>query len=403
LHEPGAGTDDVPADQENGITMTDHPKAAASPIDAGLHTDEGSPAQGSGLRSRPGPGRTFAGRAPEQVAVAARSAETPTRCPARTRAWRAGVMIAEGFPVARISDHLDDGTTVVWLDLGDPDTADLDVLTEEFGLHPLAVEDAVHEHQRPKLDRYDDHLFLSAYAVHLDEATGTVATSELAAFITPRALITVRKDDGFDVGALLQRWDSSPHLAGGGVGFLLHGLLDQVVDGHFGAVQSLDDQIENLQDDLFADANPGMAVQRRSFELRKSLVLLRRVVLPMREVVNTLMRRDLHVVDDLTLPYFQDVYDHVLRVTEWTESLRDLVTTILETRLTIQGNRLNEIMKKLTAWAAIIAVPTAVTGFYGQNVPYPGFQQGWGFVSSVALILVIGVGLFATFRRKDWL
>lgn len=192
------------------MTMTDHPKAAASPIDAGLHTDEGSPAQGSGLRSRPGPGRTFAGRAPEQVAVAARSAETPTRCPARISAWRAGVMIAEGFPVARISDHLDDGTTVVWLDLGDPDTADLDVLTEEFGLHPLAVEDAVHEHQRPKLDRYDDHLFLSAYAVHLDEATGTVATSELAAFITPRALITVRKDDGFDVGALLQRLGLQP-------------------------------------------------------------------------------------------------------------------------------------------------------------------------------------------------
>ena len=101
-------------------------------------------------------------------------------------------------------------------------------------------------------------------------------------------------------------------------------------------------------------------------------------------------------------PYYQDVYDHVLRATEWTESLRDLVTTILETRLTIQGNRLNEIMKKLTSWAAIIAVPTAVTGFYGQNVPYPGFGQTWGFVSSVVLIAVIAGSLYAMFKRKNW-
>ena len=277
------------------------------------------------------------------------------------------------------------------------------MLTEEFGLHPLAVEDAVHEHQRPKLDRYRDHLLLSAYAAHLDTDSGELATSELAAFITPRALITVRKDDGFDVGRLVERWDASPDLAAAGIGFLLHGLLDQIVDGHFSAVQTLDDEIEDLQDSLFSEANPGLEVQRRSFELRKSLVLLRRVVLPMREVVNTLMRRDLHLVDDTLAPYFQDVYDHVLRATEWTESLRDLVTTILETRLTIQGNRLNEIMKKLTAWAVIIAVPTAVTGFYGQNVPYPGFQQPWGFVSSIALIIVIGVGLYITFRRNDWL
>ena len=118
-----------------------------------------------------------------------------------------------------------------------------------------------------------------------------------------------------------------------------------------------------------------MQVQRRSFELRKSLVLLRRIVIPMREVVNTLMRRDLHVVTDDLMPYYQDVYDHVLRAAEWTESLRDLVNSILETNLTIQGNRLNVITKKVTSWAAIIAVPTLITGFYGMNVPYPGFSE----------------------------
>ena len=102
-------------------------------------------------------------------------------------------------------------------------------------------------------------------------------------------------------------------------------------------------------------------------------------------------------------PYYQDVYDHVLRAGDWTESLRDLVSTVLETRLTIQGNRLNEIMKKLTSWAAIIAIPTAVTGFYGQNVPYPGFQQMSGFISSIVLILGLGLGLYLLFKHKGWI
>ena len=150
------------------------------------------------------------------------------------------------------------------------------------------------------------------------------------------------------------------------------------MDGHFEAVQSLDDAVEELEDNLFDDKPKNMSVHRRSFELRKSLVLLRRVVLPMREVVNTLMRRDVRVVDGELMPYYQDVYDHVLRATEWTESLRDLVTTILETNLTIQGNRMNIITKKVTSWAAIIAVPTFITGFYGMNVPYPGFSDHVG-------------------------
>jgi magnesium transporter len=161
---------------------------------------------------------------------------------------------------------------------------------------------------------------------------------------------------------------------------MLCGLLDVIVDGHFAAVQSLDTGIEELEDLLFDETSHSADVQRRSFELRKSLVLLRRVVLPMREVVNSLMRRDLHVLDETTMPHYQDVYDHVLRATEWTESLRDLVTTIRETNLTIQGNRMNLVMKKVTSWAAIIAVPTAITWFYGQNIPFPGFCPALGLL-----------------------
>jgi magnesium transporter len=359
---------------------------------------------GSGvLGARPRPGQTFRGRDPETVAAAAICEVSPTGCQARTRLYRDGRLALEGFPVADISDHLADQSVTVWLDLRGPDRDDLGVLSEEFGLHPLAVEDALHHSQRPKLDRYPSHLFLTAYATQLDVGTGDLMTSELAAFITRQALITVRKDDGLDIGAVIDRWDSSSDLAGFGVGYLLYGLLDYVVDTQFESVQNLDDFAEGLEDELFDTVPRGMQVQRRSFQLRKSLVLLRRVVLPMRDVVDDLNQPDLHVVGKDLEPYYQDLYDHVLRVAEWTDSLRDLVASILETNLVIQSNRLNIITKKVTGWAAIIAVPTLITGYFGMNVPYPGFSQTGGFVASVVTIVLAGLILYLVFKRNDWL
>jgi Mg2+ and Co2+ transporter CorA len=170
-----------------------------------------------------------------------------------TRLYRQGMLEAKDFPAAQISDFLEQPDTVVWLDLCEPDQQDLEVVSQEFGLHPLAVEDAVQQHERPKLDRYQDHYFLTAYAVSLAHDTGQLITSELAAFITPRALITVRKDTGFDIEGVVQRWDGSADLADHGVGFLLWGLLDFVVDGHFATVQQLDEALEGLEDLLFDD------------------------------------------------------------------------------------------------------------------------------------------------------
>jgi magnesium transporter len=321
---------------------------------------------------------------------------------ATTRLYRNGALVAEGFDVADISDHIQDNGCTVWADFVSPTEADLASIEEELGLHELAIEDAVHEHQRPKLDRYDTHLFLAAYSVAFDGHSGEVTKSEIKAFITPRALITVH-DESFDMTAIVRRWDDDPDLAKHGVAFLLWALLDSVVDGHFEAVQQLDTEIEELEDALFDERQRDHNVQRRSFELRKSLVTLRRAVLPMREVVNTVLRRDLDLMDATMQPYYQDVYDHVLRATEWTESLRDLVTTILETNIAIQGNRMNLIMKKVTSWAAIIAVPTAITGFFGQNLAFAGFGTGWGVWASLGLIVVASITLYATFRSRDWL
>jgi magnesium transporter len=320
-----------------------------------------------------------------------------------TRCYRDGVLVAEGFPVSQVSDHLTEKGSTVWFDFCQPTAADLGAISEELGLHPLAVEDAVHEHQRPKLDHYPTHLFLTAYSTRLDTGTGVLDTDEIAAFITDAAMVTVRKTENFDIGDVVARWDSDTDLARTGVSFLVHGLLDHIVDSHFAAIQSLDTSVEELEDQVFNDTVKDVAMQKRTFELRKSLVKLRRVVLPMREVVNTLIRRDLHIIDPQAMPYFQDVYDHVLRASEWTESLRDLITNIYETHLSVRGNRLNVVMKQVTSWAAIIAVPTAVTGWYGQNIPYPGFGHAVGLWTSTLLTIGGSVVLYIVFRRKGWL
>ncbi|MDZ4234870.1 MAG: magnesium transporter CorA family protein, partial [Dietzia sp.] len=215
--------------------------------------------------------------------------------------------------------------------------------------------------------------------------------------------ITVRLSQDFDIDAVSRRFDE----LGGqehGVGSLVHGLLDVVVDGHFDAVQCLDDGIESLEDDLFADQVPRGGLQRNTFRLRKDLVALRRVVLPMREVVTVIQHRRMDVKTAVELdPLYADLYDHVLRVSEWTESLRDMVTTVFETNLSLQDARLNMVMKKLTGWAAIIAVPTAITGFYGQNVLYPGIDSVGGFVTSTAIIAVLVIVLYVMFKKRDWL
>jgi magnesium transporter len=322
---------------------------------------------------------------------------------ARTRAYRNGTVEAEDFPVEDVSDWLADPTVVVWVDFCRPTEAELNSVADELGLHALAIEDALEEHQRPKIDRYDSHAFLTAYCVKFHADSGETTKAEIDAFITPRALVTVRKDEGFPIGDLLKRWDDAGDLAKSGVGYLLHGLLDYVVDEHFTAVQAMDDEMESLEDLVFEESTQYTAMQHRSLQLRKSLTQVRRAVLPMNEVVSTTMRQDLHIVDDVMKPYYQDVYDHALRAAEWTDTLRELINTVRETQLSLQSNRMNLIMKKVTSWAAIIAIPTAVTGFYGQNVPYPGFQAISGFWTSTAVIIVLAVGLYLLFRKRDWL
>jgi magnesium transporter len=340
---------------------------------------------------------------PGPAAASVTRAEPP-KCPTRTRLYRAGRLLAEGFPPEQLSEHLDaDERAVVWLDLFNPTVADLQIVTDEFGLHPLAVEDAISPHQRPKVDRYRSHLFANMYAVSIADDEGSLTTGEISMFVTPRALITVRKTE-FDIDALIARWDLNADLVDtdNQLSALVYGLLDAVVDGHYDAVERLDDAIDELQTHLF-QARSNIDVRRRAYELGATVASLRRVVAPMQEVLNRLIRPDTKLADATLAPYYQDVHDHALRTTETVDAATERVDRIADTQLNEQSAQLNEITKKLAAWAAIIAVPTAVTGFYGQNVPYPGFQRHSGFVVSCIVMVALAGGLFIYLRRRGWL
>jgi magnesium transporter len=276
---------------------------------------------------------------------------------ALTRVYRAGVLEAEGFAIADVSEHLADPETTVWADLSAPSKEQLHELAAELGLHELAVEDALGRHQRPKLDRYASHLFLACQAVRLQPETATLEETEI----------------------------------------------DVVVDEYFDAVEAFDDYYDEVSDGIFSEHPLDPAQQRQWFEMRQALVRFHRLVVPTREAVSSLMRREHAVVPEELYPYYQDVYDHVLRVSEASDSLRDLVGTIVETNLSLRDYRQNLIVKKVSSWAAIIAVPALITGYYGMNLPYPGSGETWGVVAATVLMVAVSGGLYFLFKRRDWL
>ena len=325
----------------------------------------------------------------------------------RTRLWSDGALKAENFPLDDVSTRLTESGALVWVDVCNPDPALLSELVGELGLDGRADKDV--DGQRTKATRYTNHTFLTVYATDVGpiipgDIASRLLTARISIFVLPAAVMTVRHENDpakpvFDIDEVVRRWDDNADLLRKGSPALLHELLDVVVEGHFDAIQQLDDAVESLEDGLFDDTGSNRTIQRNTFRLRKELVELRRIVLPMREVVNTIRRSDTTERDG----WYDDLYDNVIRAAEWTESLRDMITTVFETNLSLQDARLNIVVKKLTGWAAIIAMPTLVTGWYGQNVPYPGFSEVSGVVTSALLSVLTSVVLYISFKRRGWI
>jgi magnesium transporter len=322
----------------------------------------------------------------------------------RTRAYHHGKLDGEDFPLDDVSEQLARDDTYVWVDLVGPTRDDLAQLADELGLHDLAVEDALEPHQRPKLDHYPTHQFLSCHAVQVADDAGGLEKTEIDAFISKRWLVTVREPDRFfDMGKVVDRWDTAGDLAAHGVSFLVYGLLDIVVDGYFDAVQAFDDFYDEISESIFDEKPLTHAQQEQWFDMRRALMRFHRLGVPLREAISALMRREHTTVPEEMYPYYQDVYDHILRVSDETDSLRDLVSTIVETNLSLRDFRQNEIVKKVSGWAAVVAVPALITGYFGMNVPFPGSERSSGFWLASGILVGMSTSLYLAFRRRDWL
>ena len=330
---------------------------------------------------------------------------TAPASPTETRLYSKGEVVAEGFGCDRAAAMLDEHPdAVLWLDLYDPGADDLAAVAADFHLHPLAVEDAVQDHERPKIERYPGHVFLNLYAVDVatDGGETRYTKTEISVFVTARALITVRKSPS-DTRRFAERWDADAPTGADGVAFLLYGLLDYVVDGHYAAGQRLDTAMDDVEDALLEEGGAPREVRMRGIALRRTLAALRRAVAPMPELLGQAMRQDLGLVDDRLRPYYRDIEDHAKHAVDEVEHLRDRIEGLLQADLAEQGNVLNDVTRKLAAWAAIIAVPTAITGYFGQNVPYPGFEKYSGFLVSSLLIVLTSLVLYAYLKRRGWL
>jgi magnesium transporter len=318
-----------------------------------------------------------------------------------TRCYRGGRLQERGFDPGRTEDLLADPSNLLWVDLADPTPEEVDRLGAEFRFHPLALEDCLHPHQRPKIEQYESYFFLVAYGLSVDG--DALVQHEVAAFVGPNYLVTVRKPPALDLGTALDRWDVHSELASEGGGYLAYILLDELVDGYFDVLDRYEDRVEEVEDRVFGQA-PERAVQGDIFGLKKDLIHLRRRIAPLREVLDVMQRRLVPVVTERLEPYYRDVYDHVLRATDFVDSLRDLLSSALEASLAVVSNRLNEVMKKLTSWGAIILVPTLIAGIYGMNfrhIPELGWRLGYPF--ALALMAGSALLLYRAFKRRGWL
>jgi magnesium transporter len=315
--------------------------------------------------------------------------------------YREGAVAEEDFDPGRISELLDEDGTLVWLDLEEPTERELRMLQEEFSLHPLAVEDTLHRNQRAKVEVYEDHFFLVIHAQRLDGEE--LRDSEIHVFAGHGFLVTLRYRPAFDLGPVRRRWQKQEELTREGGGALLYTLLDEVVDDYFEVVERLEDASEDIESAVFADV-PVEDLQERIFLIKKRVLQFRRAVLPLREVLG-LLEEEVGVVTQRLRPYFRDVADHVIRVLEFIDNVRELTSTALEAHLSQVSNRLNQVMKQLTSWAAIILVPTLIAGIYGMNFirPFPGFGNPAGFWIVIVMMVISGGALFWGFRRRGWL
>jgi magnesium transporter len=290
----------------------------------------------------------------------------------------------------------------VWLGLYEPDQDLLRRVQAQFGLHDLAIEDAVNAHQRPKLELYEESLFVVLRTAQRG-AADRLEFGETHVFLGRNYIVTVRHGSLRSHIGVRQRCEARPAVLAKGPAYVLYAVMDFVVDQYVPVVQHIVEEVQDLEEVVLEQPTEADATAR-IYHLKRDLLALRRAVSPLVEVCNRLMRFDLPNIPDEMRPYFRDVYDHILRVNETIDAQRELLTTALEAHLSLMSVAQNEHMKRITAWAAMIAVPTMIAGIYGMNFAnMPELHWSYGYYASLGIMVVACVVLYAGFKRSGWL
>jgi magnesium transporter len=290
----------------------------------------------------------------------------------------------------------------VWIGLYEPDAEMLRTVQQEFGLHDLAVEDALRAHQRPKVEEYGEGLFVVLRTAHAHDS-GDLSFGETHIFVGPHYVVSIRHGDSHGYQPVRQRAEAAPKLLQQGPGFALYALMDFIVDNYFPVLDLFEDRIDRLERDIF-DGTDSRQVTQRIYDVKRELMRFKRAVSPLIEVCNRLLRFDVAFITPETRNYLRDVYDHVLRVNEGADGLRDLLASALEANLALVGTAQNEVAKQLAGWAAIIAVPTLIAGVYGMNFDFmPELHWRWGYPLTMGTMALICGTMFWRFRRAGWL
>jgi magnesium transporter len=319
--------------------------------------------------------------------------------------YRDGVRLDDTVDLGQAREILAAQETFVWLDVADPDDADIDSIGDVLGLHPLTLEDVRHRGQRPRVELFEGYTFVAVRPMRLPD--GELQECEVYALVGRRFLATLRYgQDWLDVDKLERRWLRQPRLFGAQPGgSAVYFLLDEVVDGYLSVLEALEDGADDLEDAVTGNHLPaeGPNAQERIFRLKREVVRLRRVVSPLRQGLD-LIQQEPWLVGTELLPYYRDVTEHAIRVAELADNVRDLLTSLLELQVAKEANQLNDTVRTLTAWAGILVVPTLIASVYGMNfakMPELGWHFGYAF--AISLMAGASFALWLMFKRRGWL
>jgi magnesium transporter len=308
----------------------------------------------------------------------------------------------ENVEIERISEVLQQSDRFIWIGLREPDHEMLMHVQQAFGLHELAVEDALTAHQRPKIELYGDSLFVVLRTAHMNEQR-KIEFGETHMFICAQSIVVVRHGASLPYVGVRARLEATPRLLRQGPAAALYALMDFVVDQYFPIVDALEQDLQVLEDAIFSQAF-SRETPAQIYQLQGQLIQVKRVVAPLIDICNRLMRIDYKIIPEETQPYFRDVYDHVVRINEMVDTQRELLTTALEANLSLMSIAQNEVMKRFAGWGAIIALPTMIAGIYGMNFAFMP-ELSWPY--SYPLILATTAGLclylYMRFKRASWL